>query len=538
MIASNMQGSTNSGNTTNFNPGNTTSHARSSFYMHGRMGAGGFSSAECMYAQAAVGNFCPHTALHVESEAEHIPHCGNVGGLLENPCGRANQFTDGERRSCKRKSLEGFTAPARHDMGSVSSFSTPVMPASTRYWEEPVIPRLGLMGGASMAPDYMNSALSVSEAIEGLSKEVFREDLIQHTTKSKNLPRLPSSRNYDWHGQLRTSPSEQQNIDPAATNASAVLRNRCQFPTSSVFQRRDLVPDERNENFLTVGSRFSFNARWMGKAIFFACGKLASSSIIPGIPNQRRPMSDPMSANPILNSRGTEPWYPTQNLHTQIPRANFDVAQGYMCSSRSGQGNHLTCPSGAISVTPVDMVINPETGSQGPHHWRSSRMEHHSDWHLRPLMRSILDISFERLQTLQNEDDRHNGIISEDFLLFDPSEFYGVDDIHDRHRDMRLDVDNMTYEELLALGERIGNVSTGLTEESISKCLKIRTYSSSNKSFADEASHTCSICQEAYEDDDELGTLECGHDHHTECINKWLLQKNECPVCKASALNT
>ncbi|XP_020249954.1 probable E3 ubiquitin-protein ligase RHG1A [Asparagus officinalis] len=29
--------------------------------------------------------------------------------------------------------------------------------------------------------------------------------------------------------------------------------------------------------------------------------------------------------------------------------------------------------------------------------------------------------------------------------------------LYDRHRDMRLDVDNMSYEELLALTERIGN---------------------------------------------------------------------------------
>lgn len=31
-------------------------------------------------------------------------------------------------------------------------------------------------------------------------------------------------------------------------------------------------------------------------------------------------------------------------------------------------------------------------------------------------------------------------------MILDPSVFSGIADIHDRHRDMRLDVDNMSYE--------------------------------------------------------------------------------------------
>ncbi|KAL7219095.1 hypothetical protein ACSBR2_012219 [Camellia fascicularis] len=41
-----------------------------------------------------------------------------------------------------------------------------------------------------------------------------------------------------------------------------------------------------------------------------------------------------------------------------------------------------------------------------------------------------------------------------------------------QYGNMRLDVDDMSYEELLALGERIGNVNTGLSEDMISKCLR------------------------------------------------------------------
>ncbi|KAK3195814.1 hypothetical protein Dsin_027124 [Dipteronia sinensis] len=60
---------------------------------------------------------------------------------------------------------------------------------------------------------------------------------------------------------------------------------------------------------------------------------------------------------------------------------------------------------------------------------------------------------------------------------------------HDGYSDMRLDVDNMSYEE-------------------------------------------------EYGDGDDLGTLDCGHDFHRDCIKQWLMQKNLCPKCKKTALPT
>lgn len=107
-------------------------------------------------------------------------------------------------------------------------------------------------------------------------------------------------------------------------------------------------------------------------------------------------------------------------------------------------------------------------------------------------------------------------------MILDQSVFFGMADIPDRHRDMRLDVDNMSYEvklgapfsniynffsscteylplycsllqELLALEERIGNVSTGLGEETISSCLKQRKYSIPI-GFPQET-EPCCICQ-------------------------------------------
>ncbi|CAL5070399.1 unnamed protein product [Urochloa decumbens] len=115
--------------------------------------------------------------------------------------------------------------------------------------------------------------------------------------------------------------------------------------------------------------------------------------------------------------------------------------------------------------------------------------------------------------------------------------FYGGVDIQDRHRDMRLDIDNMSYEELLALEERIGNVSTGLSEEAVIKLLKQRKFSSWRlKASMDH--EPCCICQEEYVDGDDVGRLDCGHDFHTGCIKQWLVVKNVCPICKNTALKT
>ncbi|MED6204969.1 hypothetical protein PIB30_013736 [Stylosanthes scabra] len=113
---------------------------------------------------------------------------------------------------------------------------------------------------------------------------------------------------------------------------------------------------------------------------------------------------------------------------------------------------------------------------------------------------------------------------------------------YDQHRDMRLDIDNMSYEELLALEERMGSVSTALTEEALSECLKRNIFQSLPSDDVTETCNgnknkddiKCSICQEEYVVGDEVGNLQCQHMYHVVCIQQWLRLKNWCPICKAS----
>lgn len=128
-------------------------------------------------------------------------------------------------------------------------------------------------------------------------------------------------------------------------------------------------------------------------------------------------------------------------------------------------------------------------------------------------------------------------------LAFETSLIISGLNLYDQHHDMRLDIDNMSYEELLALEECMGTVSTAVSEEELSKCLVRSIYHGSLSDEKDKGSIEdvddikCSICQEEYVLGDEIEKLvECQHRYHVTCIHQWLQLKNWCPICKASAV--
>lgn len=88
------------------------------------------------------------------------------------------------------------------------------------------------------------------------------------------------------------------------------------------------------------------------------------------------------------------------------------------------------------------------------------------------------------------------------------------------------------YEDMLEMQETIGRVNVGLSEETISKNLK----TSNIQVVKDDEGEVCAVCQEEYKVKEMIGTLECGHRYHENCIKEWLHQKNICPICKATAL--
>ncbi|KAK9079299.1 hypothetical protein SSX86_000970 [Deinandra increscens subsp. villosa] len=158
---------------------------------------------------------------------------------------------------------------------------------------------------------------------------------------------------------------------------------------------------------------------------------------------------------------------------------------------------------------------------------------HYSSRHPRPSSTIGWHASERRYRSLSRVN-LHDRPPPEGLMTMDRMRVYGSRNLFDQHRDMRLDIDDMSYEELLALGERIGSVATGLPDHLISKCVQESIHCCSDQM---QEEGTCVICLEEYADMDDVGMLRvCRHDFHARCIRKWLSMKNSCPICKAEPM--
>ncbi|RNF05610.1 protein containing C-terminal RING-finger [Trypanosoma rangeli] len=97
---------------------------------------------------------------------------------------------------------------------------------------------------------------------------------------------------------------------------------------------------------------------------------------------------------------------------------------------------------------------------------------------------------------------------------------------------MTQDIDDMSYEQLLELQERIGYVSKGITKEQMQQCMQ-------DVPWPKEGS--CVVCQIEWQDGtgDNERSVElqaCHHVFHQRCIEQWLASNKTCPVCKKEVL--
>lgn len=90
------------------------------------------------------------------------------------------------------------------------------------------------------------------------------------------------------------------------------------------------------------------------------------------------------------------------------------------------------------------------------------------------------------------------------------------------------DVDRMTYEQLMELGENAGAVNRGYSKEQIDKIKSAMWYIGRTKEEA------CLICMESFTGGGRVKTLPCGHEYDAKCIDKWLLNEKRCPVCNVA----
>ncbi|GLU19362.1 hypothetical protein SLE2022_356170 [Rubroshorea leprosula] len=93
-----------------------------------------------------------------------------------------------------------------------------------------------------------------------------------------------------------------------------------------------------------------------------------------------------------------------------------------------------------------------------------------------------------------------------------------------------IDPDNMSYEELLELGETVGTQNRGLSQELIS-LLPVSKFKCGLFSRKKSRNERCVICQMEYKRRDRLITLPCKHAYHVGCGTRWLGINKACPIC-------
>jgi len=94
---------------------------------------------------------------------------------------------------------------------------------------------------------------------------------------------------------------------------------------------------------------------------------------------------------------------------------------------------------------------------------------------------------------------------------------------NDEWQAMALDIDNMSYEELLALEERLGDVVQPGLKDAVIDALPTEHVCGGG----DE----CAICLEDVCDGDKLMRLPCNHLFHSSCCRDWLKRQGKCPLC-------
>lgn len=87
---------------------------------------------------------------------------------------------------------------------------------------------------------------------------------------------------------------------------------------------------------------------------------------------------------------------------------------------------------------------------------------------------------------------------------------------------------------LLAIQDQVENANTGLSREVIFARMNCIKYQSIERSVSDN--DTCCICLDDFSDGQNIGSIDCQHTFHSDCISQWLMRKNSCPLCKRIAL--
>lgn len=95
------------------------------------------------------------------------------------------------------------------------------------------------------------------------------------------------------------------------------------------------------------------------------------------------------------------------------------------------------------------------------------------------------------------------------------------------------DDDEMGYEQLLALQQRIGSVTLALPPQTLAALptIKFKIQPPENKA---ETGERCTVCLEGYKDGERVLQFPCFHIFHGHCVTNWFNISKFCPICRTS----
>ncbi|KAL5201772.1 hypothetical protein ABZP36_036126 [Zizania latifolia] len=137
---------------------------------------------------------------------------------------------------------------------------------------------------------------------------------------------------------------------------------------------------------------------------------------------------------------------------------------------------------------------------------------------------------------LQEDEESHDAIATTEFagnVSMEPSspavEYRPSNNAAQVTREDNIDPDNMSYEQLQALGEAVGNQSRGLSDDLI--CYLVPFKNKCGLFSRKKNNEECVICKSTYKSRQKLIRLPCSHSYHADCITRWLKINKACPVC-------
>ncbi|KAJ4726389.1 putative Ring finger protein [Melia azedarach] len=426
--------------------------------------------------------------------SDQLASSSNFGviGVSADEYGRNSHFMDNIRGSYKRKNTEGIPGSFQY-LNATASSSSSVAPLHNRH-PDGVAP----MDASFSVPQYRGNGTPSIREVE--SQRSVRNRLVPNAMD----PVLAHSHNQFFQGNFIGQPFQ--------PTGSVWLDQQSEGSTSA-WTQTPALPYMHGSNL--NGASMEAGNMVVQRFPETVSNRSSSTFLHPHHPLHMRHHNYHHPSHPPIQGVRTH----NTNVHPQVAAAPYRVPSNYAAHSAM---NHS---QDSLEMVPRHLGPAPPTGFR--------------------IYRSPRDGPMPEA-TLRQRNLPHLRVLPSDGVaVLEIPEFYEVGNYVDHHRDMRLDIEDMSYEELLALGERIGNVNTGLSEEAVTSRLKTRIYLSTATNInleepasVDQEPDSCIICQEDYRDYEKIGTLDCGHEYHAGCLKKWLFVKNVCPVCKSEALAT